>query len=1168
MHLSLRVKLFMIIGAAALSLAVVIVSDLTLARRQALNLEELQQRLVPKLELEPRLLGQFEQLGQALKDAVAAQDRAAVEATDELRAGIEATIERAGPALEQYQARELRIAVAAYHRVAVNVSLRMLDGEGGEALVSSMDAMQERHKHTVALIKELAGLDRATLNAGFASLNQTREDAARSRLSMGLASLTLVIALSVWLGRGALRSLARITEGFDRFASGKLDEPIVPSSADELGALALEANRMAAALSRLSVERDASDWIRAGQVELAEKLGGDPDPARAAQIALDVLSQRLEAVAAALYLETQDGSFERSATFAFSAPGADHSGPAARFRLGEGLVGQAALGGSIRLIDDVPPDYSSVRSGLGEAAPSCLVLLPLRTGQRPIGVVELGLFRSCSHTARDFLNAISESLATALESARSRARLRDLLEESQTLAARLSAQEEELVQSNHELAAQQEELRITNDELESQRATLERRNTELEQTRARLQEKADELAKMSSYKSQFLANMSHELRTPLNSMLLLSQILSDNEAGNLTAKQVEHCRTIHSAGKGLLSLINQVLDLSKIEAGKQVLSVEPVAIAEMATHLGRTFEPQLTKKGLEFSLEIAPDVPAVIQTDGQSLQRILINLLGNAMKFTERGTVSLRIARPEPDASFPVSKLEPRTCVAFAVSDTGVGIPPAIQERIFARFEQADARTVRRYGGTGLGLSIARESAQLMGGELRVQSVEGRGSTFTCYLPEHMPASDSERSARAAPSSRPPRVVADDRAQLGENEPHLLIVEDDPIFAERLVETVRSLGLRAIVAMNGRQALRLARTRLPAGIVLDVKLPDTDGFALRAELRADPRTAAVPVHFVSGLETPRGPLGLSAVGYLEKPASREAIVEAIQSLLRPEAAPSRVLVIEDDDAQSQSVVQLLAKSKLEAVEARTAEEAVRALERDRFGCVILDLGLPDADGLRLLEGLKARKDIALPPVVVHTARALSREETRLLRDYAEAVVLKEGFSAARLVDEVSTFVRQIEGQQEAPRAVAVPSTRKTPDDVVLDGKTVLIADDDMRTVYALSALLRGRGADVVVAETGREALRALDEHANVGAVLMDIMMPDMDGYEAMRRVREQQRFADLPLIALTARAMKGERERCEEAGASDYMTKPVDPSGLLSTLQHWLTRAPQPDTLS
>ncbi|HTV23460.1 MAG TPA: response regulator [Polyangiaceae bacterium] len=1163
MHLSLRVKLFMIVGATALSLAIVIVSDLRLVRRQESNLEELQERLVPKLELEPRLLAQFEQLGQALKDGVAAQDRAAVEDTDQLRARIDATIEDAGAALAHEQARSLHDAVAAYHRIAINVSLRMLDGEGGEELVLAMKSMQEQQERTVALIERLTVLDKATLRAGFASLQQTSEAAARTRLSIGLVSLTLVIGLSVWLGRGALRSLARITDGFDRFARGKLDEPIVPSSADELGTLAHEANRMAAALQQLSLERDAADWIRAGQVELADKLGGDPDPARAATIALDVLARRVAAVAGALYLEDSEGAFERAATFAFSAPSDGELSPV-RFQPGEGLVGQAALGSGIRVVEDVPPGYATVRSGLGEAPPCSLVFVPLRHGQRVIGLVELGLFRTCSSKTRDYLSAVSESLATTLESARSRAWLQDLLEESQTLAARLSTQEEELLSNNHELSAQQEELRVANDELEAQRATLEKRNGELEQTRSRLQEKADELAKMSSYKSQFLANMSHELRTPLNSMLLLSQLLSDNEAGNLTAKQVEHCRTIYSAGKGLLSLINQVLDLSKIEAGKQELHADPVPLVELAEQLGRTFEPQLAQKGLFFRLEIAPDVPRVILTDGQCLQRILINLLGNALKFTERGGVTLRIGRPAPQLSFARSKLVAAECVAFAVCDTGVGIPAAIQERIFGRFEQADARTVRRYGGTGLGLSIARESAQLMGGELRVESIEGTGSTFTCYLPERMPQGDTPQAAREPASSRPPRVVADDRAVLGDDEPHLLIVEDDPIFAERLVETVRSVGLRAVVAMNGRQALRLAHTRTPTGIVLDVKLPDIDGFALRAELRADPRTANVPVHFVSGLETPRGTLGLSAVGYLEKPASREAIVKAIQNLVRPEAAPSRVLVVEDDDVQAQSVVDLLAKSQLEAVEARTADEAVRALSSERFGCVILDLGLPDTDGLRLLEGLRARDDIALPPVVVHTARALSREETRLLRDYAEAVVLKEGSSSARLVDEVSTFVRQLEGQRVAPPAAPVAPAPEV--DAIFGGKKVLIADDDMRTVYALSALLRDKGADVLVAETGREALRALDEHEGVGAVLMDIMMPDMDGYEAMRRVREQQRFADLPLIALTARAMQGERERCEQAGASAYITKPIDPSGLLTTLEHWFMRTPHTDT--
>jgi CheY-like chemotaxis protein len=661
--------------------------------------------------------------------------------------------------------------------------------------------------------------------------------------------------------------------------------------------------------------------------------------------------------------------------------------------------------------------------------------------------------------------------------------------------------------------------------------------------------------------------MSHELRTPLNSMLLLSQILGDNDTGNLSPKQVEHCRTIYSAGRGLLGLINQVLDLSKIEAGKQDLHIEPVVLREMAEQLQRTFEPQFTNKGLGFGVEIAADAPLSITTDGQVLQRILINLLGNALKFTERGEVTLRIGRPNRAYEPGRSGLPSESSVSFSVRDTGVGIPAHVQERIFARFEQADARTVRRYGGTGLGLSIARESAMLMGGVLSVESVEGKGSTFTCCLPEAW--SDEHAPPLALPrlSSQPPRTLEDDREQIGEHEPHLLIVEDDTTFAERLLETVRSLGLKAMVAHNGREALRLARSRPPAGILLDVRLPDIDGFAVRQELRAEPRTSSIPVHFVSAMEAPRNPLGSDSVGYLEKPASRDAIVKVIQTLIRPApTGSSRVLVIEDDEDQSQIIIELLEKAHLQAIAARTADDAVRALRSERFGCVILDLGLPDTDGLRLLEKLKTQSDIWLPPVVVHTGRALSRDETRRLREYAEAVVLKEGRSAARLVDEVQSFVGQVRGNLQHPSPIELQALANS--DVVLEGTKVLIADDDMRTVYALSALLRGKGADVLVAETGREALRVLDEQSNVGVVLMDIMMPDMDGYEAMRRLRAEPRFRELPVIALTARAMKGERERCEEAGASDYMTKPVDPRSLLSALRHWLSHEQPVESIS
>jgi CheY-like chemotaxis protein/signal transduction histidine kinase/HAMP domain-containing protein len=1157
MSLSLRAKLILIVGATAASLAIVIALGVQLSLQQSQRLDDLEQRLVPKLELAPRLEAQFDRLGQDLKDAVAAQDRAALDATDRLLTGMFELIEQAGSALGPGEPAQLREGIADYHRLAMNVSSRLLDGETGEQLVDAMSAMQAKHQSTMALIERVARLDRRTLKSGFETLHESSKRANQSGLAIAAATLLLVIGLSAWFARQSLDALAEMAAGFTRFGKGDFDQPIVLASDDELGRLALEANRMASALQHLSARRDASDWISAGQVALSESLRGDLEPGEAARAAVAYLSRRLDAVAGALYLGDGDGALVLAGGYAAPDRTNGKSEPARRLTRG-GLLSEVALDGQLRVLGDLPPDYLEICSGLGAAPPATLILLPLMHGERSVGVVELALFKPCSVAMREFLGLVSESLAVALESAKSRARLRDLLEESQTQAARLSSQEEELIANNQELSAQQEELRLANDELESQRSALRIRNTELEGVRISLQEKADELLKVSAYKTQFLANMSHELRTPLNSMLLLSQLLADNDAGNLTGRQVEHCRTIYSAGKGLLALINQVLDLSKIEAGKQELELEQVMLGELADQLQKTFEPQFTAKGLTLAVEIAPDAPESITIDGHRLQRILINLLGNALKFTETGGVTLRIRRPPEGTRFERLDLVAAASVAFSVCDTGVGIPLAAQSRVFSRFEQADARTARRYGGTGLGLAIARESAQLMGGELQLESVEGRGSTFTCVVPERASSAATHQKTDwlAREQGKPAPAVVDDRANLATDEPHLLIVEDDPVFAACLLDVVHGLRLKALVASNGQEGLQLARERTPVGIVLDVQLPDIDGFAVREQLRQDPQTGTIPVHFVSAVDAPQGPLGLGAVGYLTKPAPREALVDVIQNLIRPQSVnASRVLIVEDDPDQAESIVSVLRECQIEARQARSADEAVRALEGERFGCMVLDLGLPDVDGLRLLEDLQARADIYLPPVVVHTGRALSREETRRIRDYAESVVLKDGRSAERLVDEVRLFVGQLREKLPRhswpPRAPEVPAVA----DIALMGTKILVADDDMRTVYALSALLRGKGAEVLVAETGREALRALAEHANVRIVLMDIMMPDMDGYEAMRSLRQDARYAALPVIALTAKAMKGERERCREAGANEYLAKPVDPNGLLVLLK-------------
>jgi signal transduction histidine kinase/DNA-binding response OmpR family regulator/HAMP domain-containing protein len=1163
MKLSLRSKLFLIVGATAASLAIVIAIGVELAGLQREGLDSLERRVLPKLELEPRLAAQFERLGQHLRDAVAAQDKSALVASNVLVNEMFQLLERAGSALEPVAAAELRAAITVYHERARDVSGRLIDGETGEALVEAMEAMQAQQKHVQTAIQHVAGLDKHVLEHSFQSLRASSKTAGQAGLAIALGSLALVIGLSIWLGRGALASLAGIGRGMDRFARGEFGEPIEIPSADEIGQLALEANRMAAALDELIRRRDAADWVRAGQVALAEALRGDFEVREAARAAIQFVARRVDAVAGVLYLVEADGSSKPAATHALGA--VDAAERLRTFAPGEGLVGEVARARELRVVTPVPPNYLVVRTGLGGAPPQSLVISALEWNEQAIGVIELALFKPCSEEIRDFLAAVSESLAAVLDSSRARARLRDLLEESQTLANRLAAQEEELVQNNRELSVQQEELRQANDELEAQRSALKLRNAELEQARNSLQDKANELSNVSAYKSQFLANMSHELRTPLNSMLLLSSLLAENEAGNLTARQVEHCRTVYSAGKGLLALINQVLDLSKIEAGKQELDTKDVMLRDIADQVRRTFEPQFNAKGVAFKVEIAADVPPMIVTDGDCLTRILINLLGNALKFTEKGSVTFGIEMPDGRTRLERPGLSHASSVAFRVTDTGVGIPASDRDRIFARFEQADARTARRYGGTGLGLAIARESAALLGGELQLESVEGQGSTFTCIIPEHAPP-----PARIAPS-RNPEVVApraslssipDDRHDLARDEPYLLIVEDDAGFAGHLLEVVHDLGLKAVHVPSGEEALRTARARAPAGVVLDVKLPDLDGPAVRQQLLRHAETASVPVHFISAMDAPGGTLGPGVVGYLTKPATRESLVDAILALSRPlRATTTRVLIVEDDADQSESLAEMLAESQLETRQAHTAEAAMQALASEQFACVVLDLGLPDADGLRLLERVQARPDISLPPVVVHTARALSRDEARYIRRYAEAVVLKGGRSAERIVDEVRLFANQVRDKLPRPSR---PSSRPPVGtalsrDVTLDGAKILIADDDMRTVYALSALLRGKGAEVVIAETGREALRLLDAASDVQLVLMDIMMPDMDGYEAMRQLRAQQRFAKLPVIALTAKAMRGERERCHEAGASDYMTKPVDPGSLLQTLSRWLS---------
>jgi CheY-like chemotaxis protein/HAMP domain-containing protein len=1157
MFTSLRTKLVLIVGTATLAVALVVGTSIVSGTRFLHDLNDVEARLVPKVELGPRLESEFERMRQAIQDAAAAQDPAALDATLASRTKLFDVIGSAGAALTPAEAASLRWAIQDYYEAARDISRRLIAGETGESLVDDMNQLGTRHAKAAELIKNTTRLEENELAGAFAALRGAKARADQFRLVVGIASVLLVIALSYWIARGVLRQVGHLSDGFARFAVGDFALEI-PVTASELGIVAKKANEMAASLKQLAERRDADDAIKSGQARLSEELRGELALDVVAERALAFLAQRIDARACALYMIDDEDTLQLAAHHGLGESEAER--PVSTFKLGAGLVGQAAKRDEIMVIDDPPEGYFKIGSGLGEATPRQLLLLSLWRAGKALGVVEFGLFSPASQRVHELLAAVRPILVSALGDARSRAALNDLLQQTQRFAARLAVQEEELRENNQELQTQQRELRRANEELEAQRQTLLSQNEQLEEARGRVEQKADELAKVSTYKSQFLANMSHELRTPLNSMLLLSQLLADNLGGNLTQKQIEHAKTIHGAGQDLLALINQVLDLAKIEAGREDVHLESVELERLLGFARRVFDPLAQEKCLELETVIEEGLPEQIVTDGQRLERILTNLLGNAIKFTERGRVALRIARPGPDVRFERNDLLPRSTIAFSVEDTGIGIDPEAQERVFAPFEQLESRTNRRYAGTGLGLAIARESARLLGGELRIQSEPGVGSTFTCYVPERRQVEESAPLSEDHPD-RVPRAptgaVADDRANLDSKEAHLLVIEDDPVLAEQLVEIIHARRLKVVVANSGREGLLHAREQPPQGIILDVKLPDLDGWTVMERLQQNPATRSIPVHFVSGVDAPARGLSLGAIGYLTKPATHAELVRAVRALVpAPSGGSSRVLVVEDDASSGQSVLEILTTEKLEGRHVTSASAALDALEHESFGCMILDLGLPDMDGLGLLETLQSRTRNGMPRVVVHTGRALTKKETRQLEAYAEAVILKDGDSSERLLEEIRLFVRHLK-ETSPPDSQASPAGRR-PGEVSLHGVKILLAEDDMRTVYALCALLRGKGADVVVAENGREALELLASTPGVQGVLMDIMMPEMDGYEAMRRLRQDARFSRLPVIALTARAMKGERERCLEAGANDYLTKPVDGDRLLVAVQTWL----------
>jgi CheY-like chemotaxis protein/signal transduction histidine kinase len=758
--------------------------------------------------------------------------------------------------------------------------------------------------------------------------------------------------------------------------------------------------------------------------------------------------------------------------------------------------------------------------------------------------------------------------------------LQNVLEETQRQAEELQVQSEELRVSNEELEEQgralkdsqarleqqQVELEQTNSQLEEQAQTLETQRDELERTSAAVGLKARELAQASQYKSDFLANMSHELRTPLNSLLILSKLLSDNPEGNLSGEQVKFAQTIASSGNDLLVLINDILDLSKIEAGHIEVRPESVAISRMTGDLRQLFQPVANERKLDFDIHVADDCPQLIETDRQRLEQILKNLLSNAFKFTEAGGVRLAIRPAGADS------------LAFAVTDTGIGVPREQQQSIFEAFRQADGTISRKYGGTGLGLSISRELARLLGGAIALESKAGEGSTFIvtiprAYDPARVAPLEQPPSVETAPLPAPsrtrrskplPQAVDDDRDQLVGARRLLLIVEDDDKFASIVRDLSREIGFQCLVAGTAEEALKLARRFKPSAVVLDLGLPDESGLMVLDRLKRDDATRHIPIHVVSANDHSQTALSLGAIGYLVKPVKREALAEVLETLQsRLASTVRRVLIVEDDPVQRDAVGKLLSSGDVETIGVGTAAECLEQLKHQTFDCMVLDLSLPDASGFSLLETLSRDGEHAFPPVIVYTGHDLSADDEQRLRRYSSSIIIKGAKSPERLLDEVSLFLHQVVSQLPPEQQKMIQKARNR--DAVLEGRRVLIVEDDIRNVYSLTNVLEPRGAHVEIARNGQEAIEALGRSAEdpgraIDLVLMDVMMPVMDGLTATRQIRGDPRWAKLPILMLTAKAMPDDQARCIAAGANDYMAKPIDVDKLLSLVRVWMPR--------
>lgn len=961
--------------------------------------------------------------------------------------------------------------------------------------------------------------------------------------------------------------------------------------------------RMQRSTSELDVQHqklEGQDWVKSSYSTLARSVSGLTKTKQFADTLIRELTPLINAQMGLVYfpkdLQAADTELELVASYAFG----DRKTLSNRFAIGEGMVGQCALEKTTILVDNPPQDYNRVRSGSGDASPASIIVFPIVFENDLLAVIELASLTEFSNLHRELVEQVTENIGANLQSIDSRQRTQELLDESQEQSVKLQAQQEELQSANEmleeqtqQLKASEEELHSSNEELRSNQDILQNQKNELKSAHKDVEERAQALTQASKYKSEFLANMSHELRTPLNSMLILSQILSENRDGNLSEKQMEDVLVINSGGNDLLNLINDIMDLSKVEAGMLDMHKEDMELEALTANIGRVFNQVAQEKNLEFSIERDSNLPNSIYSDPQRVEQVLKNFLSNAFKFTEQGEVALTFHSPAADTMFRSSKLTVDTAIGLSVRDSGIGIAKDKQEAIFESFQQEDGSTSRKFGGTGLGLTISTELANKLGGEIMLQSVQGKGSTFTLFLPKdndllatvdeiieqepgiplpHQPQSvnttQSLNQEKPEPQSLPSMgsFISDDRNNILADDRTILIVEDDPHFAKILLDTVRRNGFRGVATDKGRDGLILAMHYIPAGVLLDLGLPDISGRSVLEQLKYHLSTHHIPIHVISGRDTEEHTLlAEGALSFLGKPIKPEAIESILAKLDQAtDKTSKKVLVVEEANTDQETIESLLMSDFVEVISVTSGEQALAQIDSQPFDCIILDPGVSGVQSNKLLQQIAVHPENCKTPVIIYTGNELSNEDQLSLNKHSQDITIKGAESPERLLDDVFLFLHSL--TTDLPPAQAKVISMLHDENAMLSGRRVLLVDDDMRNLFALSRQLDDLGLHVEMAKNGQIALDMLEDslsgsnekQEHFDLVLMDIMMPVMDGYEATRRIREMEHYADIPVIALTAKAMQEDREKCLQAGASEYLTKPIDIDKLTSILRIWL----------